>query len=243
MPNPKLHSNDDLLGKQKKQNEELQEEIANLRQIKENLESILKEKELLLRDNRHRVKNNLQVISSLLNIQSDYVKDEVARKLFVNSLNRIRTLSMIYEAQYQSINFTGIDIEKYLKDIVIYLYRSNNINPSLIKLDLEIVSDVISMDVSITCGLLINEVISNCFKHAFPEGKSGIVQVNFIKSEMQYKLMISDNGIGFPEKLDFESNDTFGLLLIRTLVDQLNGSIEVIRMNGVKYNIIFPCNS
>jgi two-component sensor histidine kinase len=240
---PNLPSFENLLERQKKQIEENEKEIASLRQIKEDLERLLKEKELLVRDVRHRVKNNLQVISSLLNIQSEYVKDEEAQKLFLNSLNRIRTMSMVYEAHYQSMDAPGIDIDKYLKDIVIYLYRSNNINPTLIKLDIDLAPISMSMETSITCGLLINEIISNAFKHAFPDGKAGNVQLIFIKSELQNKLIISDDGIGFTENLDFESNDTFGLLLIRTLVDQLNGTVEVIKTNGIKYIIDFPGNS
>jgi two-component sensor histidine kinase len=241
-PNLNLPSFENIIDSQKKQIEEYEKEIASLTQFKENVELLLKEKELLLREGRHRIKNHLQVISSLLNIQSEYVKDEEAHKLFLNSLSRIRTMSMVYEAHYQSSQTPGIDIDKYLKDIVIFLYRSNNINPSLIKLDINIMPVTFSMETSVTCGLLINEIISNTFKHAFPDGKAGTVQVNFIKSDLQNKLIISDDGIGFTDKLNFESNDTFGLLLIRTLVDQLNGSVDMTSTNGVKYIIDFPGN-
>ena len=242
LPDLNSPSFEDLLERQKKQIEDNEKEIASLRQINENFESLLKEKELLIRESRHRVKNNLQVISSLLNIQSEYVKDEEARKLFVNSLNRIRTMSMIYEAHYQSADAPGIDIEKYLKDIVIYHYRSNNINSSLIKLNIDIAPISMSMETSITCGLLINEIISNAFKHAFPEERTGMVHVYLEKNEERNKLIVSDDGIGFPDKMDFESNDTFGLLLIRTLVDQLNATIDVKKTKGIKYIIEFPGN-
>jgi two-component sensor histidine kinase len=98
------------------------------------------------------------------------------------------------------------------------------------------------IDASVTCGLIINELISNAFKHAFPDGRSGNIKLSFVKSVKQIKLVVSDDGIGLPENMDIEINDTFGLLLISTLVDQLNGTLEVIRTNGTKFIIRFPHN-
>jgi two-component sensor histidine kinase len=203
---------------------------------------LYKEKEFLLREMHHRIKNNLQVISSLLSIQSDYVKDEESHKLFFNSLNRIRSMSMIYENPYQASDFSGVAFDKYLNDLVTYLYRTYNINTNLVKLNINIGPVYLPIDASVTCGLIINELISNAFKHAFPDGRSGNIKLSFVKSVKQIKLVVSDDGIGLPENMDIEINDTFGLLLISTLVDQLNGTLEVIRTNGTKFIIRFPHN-
>jgi two-component sensor histidine kinase len=220
-----------------------------LQSIADLLASVIKnsrlynEKEILLREMHHRIKNNLQVISSLLSIQSDYVRDDESHKLFINSLNRIRAMSMIHENLHQSDNYSGVDIGKYLKDLVIYLCRTYNINNSQVKLNINIGLTSLPIDSSITCGLIINELISNALKYAFPGDRSGNISLSLVKFPKQNKLVVSDNGIGLPEKMDMEYKDTFGLLLIRTLVDQLNGTLEVVRKNGAKFIIRFPHNS
>jgi two-component sensor histidine kinase len=217
--------------------------IANLLASNIRNSRLYNEKEILLREMHHRIKNNLQVISSLLSIQSDYVRDDESHKLFLNSLNRIRAMSMIHQNLHQSDNYSGVDIGKYLKDLVIYLCRTYNINTSQVKLNINIGLPSLPMDTSITCGLIINELISNALKYAFPGDRSGNITLSFVKFPKQNKLVVSDNGIGLPEKMDMECIDTFGLLLIRTLVDQLNGTLEVVRKNGAKFIIRFPHNS
>jgi len=203
---------------------------------------LYKEKDFLLREMHHRIKNNLQVISSLLSIQSDYVKDEESHKLFINSLNRIRSMSMIYENPHQTNNLSGVAFDKYLNDLVTYLYRIYNVNTNLVKFNIKIPPVSLPVDNSITCGLIVNELLSNAFKYAFPDGRSGNIKISLAKSIKQIKLVVSDDGIGLPEKMDIESNDTFGFLLIRTLVDQLNGTLEAVGTNGTKFTITFPHN-
>jgi two-component sensor histidine kinase len=217
--------------------------IANLLASVIRNSRLYNEKEILLREMHHRIKNNLQVISSLLSIQSDYVRDDESHKLFINSLNRIRAMSMIHQNLHQSDNYSGVDIGKYLKDLVIYLCRTYNINTSQIKLIINIGLPSLPIDTSITCGLIINELISNALKYAFPGDRSGNITLSLVKFPKQNKLVVSDNGIGLHEKMDMEYKDTFGLLLIRTLVDQLNGTLEVVRKNGAKFIIRFPHNS
>jgi len=201
---------------------------------------LYKEKEILVREMHHRIKNNLQVISSLLSIQSDYIRDAESHKLFLNSLNRIRAMSMIHENLRQPDNFSVVDIEKYFRNLTIYLCRTYNINTSQVKLKFNIGLPSLPIDASITCGLIINELISNAFKYAFPDNRSGNVTLSLVKFPKQNKLVVSDNGIGLPDKMDMESKDTFGLLLIRTLVDQLNGTMEVVSKKGAKFIIRFP---
>ena len=217
--------------------------IANLLASVIRNSRLYNEKEILLREMHHRIKNNLQVISSLLSIQSDYVRDAESHKLFLNSLNRIRTMSMIHENLNQSDNFSGVDIDKYLKDLVIYLCRTYNTNTTRVKFNINIGLPSLPIDTSITCGLIINELVSNALKYAFPGDRLGIVILSLVKLRKQNKLILSDNGIGLPEKMDIENNDTFGLLLLRTLVDQLNGTLEVVRKNGAKFIIRFPDNT
>jgi two-component sensor histidine kinase len=200
-------------------------------------------KEILIRDMHHRLKNNLQVISSLLSIQSDFVKDEESHKLFINSLNRIRAMSLTHENLKRESNFTDIQFDKYVRDLVTFLCRNYNINTNLLKIIIKIPSVSLPIDTSITCGLIINELISNSLKHAFPGGKSGNIKIGLEKLVKQHKLFVSDNGIGLPDKMDIEKDNSFGLLLIRTLVDQLNGKLEVISENGSKFIIRFPNSS
>jgi two-component sensor histidine kinase len=176
-------------------------------------------------------------------MQSDYIKDEEAHKLFVNSLNRIRAMSMVYENLHQDGNFSGVDIDKYLRELVIYLYRAYNINTNLVKLNLNVGLLSMSVDTSITCGLLINELFSNSLKYAFPQGRSGNLNLSLVSFSKQNKLIVSDDGVGIPEKLNLDSSSTFGFLLVNTLVDQLNGTIELIRTKGTKFIIKFPNNS
>ena len=198
------------------------------------------EKELALREMYHRIKNNLQVISSLLSIQSDYIGDEESHKLFINSLNRIRTMSLVYDNLILNNNISEVDINKYLKDLVIYLYRTYNINTNRVKLNINIGITSLPVDTSITCGLIINDLISNSLKYAFAGGRSGNITLSLVRFPKQFKLTISDDGVGLPKKMDVTGNHSFGLLLVNTLVDQLNGNMELIRKKGVKFIIKFP---
>jgi two-component sensor histidine kinase len=217
--------------------------IANLLASVIGNSRLYKEKELLLRELHHRIKNNLQVISSLLSIQSDYVTDVEAHKLFLNSLNRIRTISLIYDNLLPSGNFSVVDIDKYLKDLVIYLCRTYNVNTSRIKIEINVSLPSLPVETSITIGLIVNELVSNAIKYAFPGERSGIISLSLVKFPKQNKLIVSDDGVGLPELKVKEDKETFGLLLIRTLTDQLYGTMEVISKKGANFIIRFPDNS
>jgi two-component sensor histidine kinase len=216
--------------------------IANLLASVISNSRLYKEKELLLRELHHRIKNNLQVISSLLSIQSDYVTDVEAHKLFLNSLNRIRTMSLIYDNLLPSGNFSVVDIDKYFKDLVIYLCRTYNVNTSRIKIEINVGLASLPVETSITIGLIVNELVSNAIKYAFPGERSGIISLSLVKFPKQNKLIVSDDGVGLPELKVKEDKETFGLLLIRTLTDQLYGTMEVISKKGAKFIIMFPDN-
>ena len=198
------------------------------------------QKDIFLAEILHRFKNNLQVIASLLSIQGDYVKDDESRKMFGNSSERVKTMAMIYGKQYQSIDLTGIYFNKYLHDLVIYIFNQNEMNSKNARH--EIITDdvILSYKTAIPCGLIINELITNSLKHAFKDGKVGFIKVKLEKKTGEYLLSIEDNGTGFPEDFNFETNDSLGLMLVRLLADQINGKLEIDGINGAKFVLCFP---
>jgi two-component sensor histidine kinase len=200
------------------------------------------DKEIQLSEIRHRVKNNLQVVSSILSIQSDYIKDPESYKLFINSLNRVRVMSMIHENLYLTGSSSNVAFDRYLRDAVVFLSRTYKINPKLIKFSINVAPLFLPIDISITCALITNELISNAIKHAFPDNRAGNIEISFIKVDQQYNMIVLDDGIGLPEKINVDNSETFGILLINTLVDQLNGTLEINRSKGTQFIIRFPLN-
>ncbi|MDZ7261537.1 MAG: ATP-binding protein, partial [candidate division KSB1 bacterium] len=220
-------------------------DITERKQAEDQIKASLKEKELLLKEIHHRVKNNLQVISSLLNLQAGYIKDTQALELFQESQNRIKSMALIHEKLYRSQNLAKIDFKEYIHNLTNYLFRSyrafsNNIVPK-IKVD----NIYLGIDTAIPCGLIINELVSNAMKHAFPAGKTGKIWINFSATTNRRhsdKLVLSvrDNGVGFPRDLDFRNTESLGLQLVNTLTKQLKGTIELDRSRGTKFKITFP---
>ena len=223
-------------------------DITERRSAEEQLRKSLKEKESLLREIHHRVKNNLQVISSLLSLQSDYAKDEDSLRLFRESQNRISTIALIHEQLYQSKDLAEIKIGNYIKDLAdnlisVYGDGGNGV-------EVEIDNDDISVDIdtAIPCGLIVNELFSNCLKHAF-QARNGnkkqgntkdLIFVGF-KSNPSGSLLLTvrDNGVGLPEGLDYKNTDSLGLQLVCTLTDQLGGVVEVENQGGCAFKITF----
>ena len=223
-------------------------DITDIKNAENKIKSSLEEKRLLLQEIHHRVKNNLQVISSLLSLQSKYVKDKEDLELFRESQSRVRSMAFIHEQLYQSSDFTNIEFGAYVKNLINYLSSSYSIDPSYINFKLDI--DDVSLDINtaIPCGLIINELVTNSIKYAFPAdngGKSSDTVLNEIciclhpYKEDKFMLVIGDNGIGLPENIDFKNSDTLGLLLVTGLVSQLDGSINLDRRNGTTFKLIF----
>jgi two-component sensor histidine kinase len=211
----------------------------SLGQVKESLE----EKEVLLSEIHHRVKNNMQIISSLLRLQGRSIKDESYLQIFKDSQDRIRSMALIHEKLCQSENLAKIDIDNYIRDLAKNLYR-NYAMTDKIKLTLEIEDVLLSMNYAIPCGLIINELVSNSLKYAFPEGKEGEITIALHCLENQVDLVVKDNGIGLPEDLDFRNTESLGLQLIRLLAeDQLDGKIELSRTAGTEFRITFKIQS
>jgi len=205
---------------------------------KEIVES-LKEKEVLLKEIHHRVKNNLQVISSILNLQSSFVKDEKTLEILDESRNRIRSMAIIHENLYRTTNFSSIDFSSYLQNLCINLISSYHVYSGVVEFKDEMEHVDLVLDQAIPCGLLVNELITNSIKYAFPTKQAGEITVGLEEKEEKIYLRIEDNGIGLPKDFDMMKTDTLGLQLVSTLVEQLDGEITVRNHQGTKYLITF----
>ncbi len=199
----------------------------------------LHEKEVLLKEIHHRVKNNLQVISSLLNLQSDYIEDPQAQTIFQDSQNRVRSMALIHEKLYRSENLAQIDFSEYIQDLSRYLFRTHDAH-ARITLDTQLDEVFLDIDTAMPCGLILNELISNIIKYAFPNGQAGKVWIALTAyNYQQLMLRVGDNGIGIPPDLDFQDTDSLGLQLVNNLVEQLEGTIELNNSQGTEFKITF----
>ena len=215
-------------------------DIIDITRAKNKIKDSLEEKELLLREVHHRVKNNLQIISSLLNLQSGYIKDEKDLELFKDSQSRVKSMAFIHEQLYQSSNFINIEFSEYVHNLVTYLLHYYTLDPDLIELNINVEDVSLDLNTSIPCGLIVNELVTNSLKHAFKNGENGEIYINLHSVEdNKYVLIVQDNGIGFPEGFDFENTQTLGLQLVNSLVMQLDGTIKLDNTNGTRFEIIF----
>jgi ligand-binding sensor domain-containing protein/two-component sensor histidine kinase len=211
--------------------------------IKQRTAEIIKQRdknEILLKEVHHRVKNNLQIINSLINIQSDYVDDKKAAELFREIRNRIRTISLVHEKLYKSEDYANINVKEYINMLVENLIDTYSINKNIeLELDLEV--QHFNLNTIIPLGLLLNEIISNSFKYAFNDTENGVIEIQLYKSAAydEYSLIIGDNGKGFDDELYRTENATLGLELVKILASQLNGTIEKVKRPGTYYFLIF----
>ncbi len=214
-------------------------EITDKKQIEEQMRSSISEKEILLQEVHHRVKNNLQVISSILNLQTSYVKDENSLNILRESQNRIKSMSFIHESLYQTGDFSHIEFSSYMLALCKNLVHSYAIHSDTVELKTELTKTFLSLDQAIPSGLIANELISNALKYAFEEGTKGEIYMGISDQDNQIRLEIGDNGRGLPEGLDHKNSDSLGLQLVHTLVDQLDAEIHVDLKGGTKYLITF----
>ena len=220
-----------------------QTEIRERQRIERQLKASLKEKESLLKEIHHRVKNNLQIISSVLRLQSDFIKDEAILSLFKDSQNRIRSMALIHEKLYKSKDLLRVHMEDYIHDLTAGLFPTYR--PQIGDVDLQIDADEVylNIDTAIPCGLIIHELVSNSLKHAFPvaqdEGNSIQVSLHPVKNGLQYLLTVADNGTGFPETINFRETDTLGLELVCVFTEQLDGSVDMVTDGGTTFTVIF----
>lgn len=203
----------------------------------------LKEKELMIKEIHHRVKNNLQIILSLLRLQSDNVSDKELNKHFRITENRIKTMALIHEMLYNTEDLSEIDFKQYLNKLFDHLYNVFSIQKSNIKSELYIDEVFLPIDIAIPCGLIINEITTNSIKHAFPESRDGKISVKMFKDENNYYILeIRDNGIGIPEAVNLMDTKTLGMQLVYALTEQLNGEINFKIENGTRMILKFPVN-
>jgi len=198
----------------------------------------LHEKEVLLKEVHHRVKNNLQIISSILNLQSSTIEDQKILEILKNSQDRIRSMSLIHELLYQRKDFSTISFAEYIQSITTNLFHSYNQNNN-VKLDLQLSEINLDLDLSIPCGLIINELVTNSLKYAFEKKQEGRITIKLFIEDYKVFLIISDNGKGFPQDLDYRKTTSLGMQLVVALVDQLGGQIELDKQNGTTFKVIF----
>ena len=199
------------------------------KKIEEKTKSSLEEKEVLLKEIHHRVKNNLQIISSLLNLQADKIENKAAKEKYTESIGRIKSMAIIHELLYKSKNLSTIKIKEYLTELVNYISETYSLkNEVNVSLKVEVADDHIDISRAIPCGIIINELLSNAFKYAFPSNKKGKIAVEFTNTAPgHYNLKVSDNGIGLSKKINLVDPETLGLQLIFSLVHQLDGKINI----------------
>jgi two-component sensor histidine kinase len=202
------------------------------------IESV-KEKEVLLKEVHHRVKNNLQVINSILNLQSSYVKDEETLQIIIESQNRIRSMSFIHESLYQTKDFTHISFDNYITTLIKNLVQSYEVRANQIELDLVIEKVDLALDQAIPCGLILNELITNALKYAYPDGEKGVISIKVNSKGSDIQMSVKDYGVGLPKGLNIAESDSLGLSLVDTLVSQLEGECTVKTDNGTEFLIIF----
>jgi two-component sensor histidine kinase len=213
---------------------------------KNSLESSLKEKEILLKEIHHRVKNNLQIVSSLLNLQTAFLKDPAALKAIQNSQNRIKSMAIVHEKLYQTDSFILIKFDEYLDELLNNLSVSYQVVPDYITFKTEIEKIFLNIDQAIIVGLILTELVSNSIKHAFNEESGGrkneITVTCRLVGNNNYLLSVKDNGDGFPSNYDFDNSPTLGLKLVDTLISQIEGRMEMKNKIGSQFDIYFSIN-
>lgn len=216
------------------------EDITLRKKAEEEIKTSLQQKEILLQEIHHRVKNNLQIISSLLNLQEGYVKDEEAVAVLRESRNRVLSMAMIHEMLYDSLDLSTINFSHYIDNLVYDLFNTYGVKASLLNLKLDVDEIFLNIDTAVPCGLMISEMVSNALKYAFPDGQRGNISIEFHQNDDEVlELVIADDGVGLPNDVDLETTESLGLRLVSSLAHQLDGEIELDRSQGTKFIIKF----
>ncbi|MFW5770635.1 MAG: PAS domain S-box protein, partial [Spirochaetota bacterium] len=215
-------------------------DITRDREIAEQVRRSLEEKNVLLKEIHHRVKNNMQLISSMLHLQAGYRKDDMMISVFRDIESRIRSMALIHEKLYQSKDYTHIELGEYIRDLALSLYNTYQADMDRIKLSTDIDVQHFDIDTAIPCGLILNELISNAIKHAFPDGREGVITVSLRNTDDEdIQLIVADNGIGISEESFLRRDQSLGMILVETLVKQLNGTLTFNTEEGTKFTILF----
>jgi two-component sensor histidine kinase len=200
----------------------------------------LREKDALLKEIHHRVKNNLQVVSSLLGLQSRVVSDPETRKMFQESQNRIHSMALLHESLYQSQSLSQINFPEYIRQLAAHLFHSYGVAADRIHLRTDLDNLLLHLDAAMPCGLIINELVSNSLKYAFPDGRKGEIRIELREyADRTARLLVADNGVGLTADVDWVNTRSLGLRLVRTLAQQLNAKIEVNSSAGMEVRLAF----
>ena len=215
-------------------------DITERKRAEEKLRSALKEREVMLREIHHRVKNNMQIISSLLRLQSRQIRNKKILDLFNVGQNRIRSMALIHESLYQSSDMAKINFSDYINRLTTHLLSTYRVDMERIRMKVDVRDIYLDINRAIPCGLVINELVSNSLRHAFPESKKGDVKV-IMKANKQdkYSLVVKDTGVGFPEDVDFRQTESLGMQLVIDLISQLRGTIRLKRDKGTEFRVVF----
>lgn len=215
-------------------------DITDRKRAEEKIKTTLKEKEVLLQEIHHRVKNNMQIISSLLNLQSRHIEEDKVRDMFKTSRDRIRSMALIHEKLYQSKDLAKINFAQYIKSLSLHLLHTYNDSAGRVKLNTELSDVLLDINKAIPCSLIVNELVSNSLKHAFPQDKKGNIRIQLTtRNNGDVHLRVSDNGVGLSGKVDFQKPDSLGLQLVNDLVDQLGGTLKLDLSTGTSFQISF----
>ncbi|HWR88674.1 MAG TPA: PAS domain-containing protein, partial [Dissulfurispiraceae bacterium] len=217
------------------------QDITERKMAEDALRASLEEKTVLLKEIHHRVKNNLQIVSSLLNLQADQEKNEAALAALRDTQNRVRSMAMLHEMLYRTESLARVDFASYIEGLCAQLFHALSADPHRVRLDCRAAAVELGLDHAVPCGLLVNELVSNAIEHAFPEGRAGSITVELCRrADDRLVLTVADDGIGLPAGLDISHTSTLGLQLVRILTTQLKGTLDVKRGKGTAFHVTFP---
>jgi len=219
----------------------LARDITDRKQHEERIKLDLQEKEILLHEIHHRVKNNLQVVRSLLELQCSRIQDQSVVDILRESQNRIASMALVHETLYHSRDLASVNFGHFLESLVPSLVASYGIDPNHITIGIDSAEVLLPLDAAIPCGLLVNELVTNALKHAFPPDQPGEIKIDLsVASNDEVVLTVSDNGVGMPVALDVGSVETLGLKLVNLLIDQLHGKARINRARPTRFVLQFP---
>ena len=215
-------------------------EITQRKLAEQRLRDSISEKEVLLQEIHHRVKNNLQIVISLFRLQSAQIENKKALEIIKSGQNRVMSMSLVHEKLYKSQDFSRIDFGQYLKDLSAHLFDTYNVRAGRIRLLFNIKAVLVNINQAIPLGLLVNELITNALIHAFPEGKTGRVRISLKPNKKGEKVLtISDNGVGLPPGFDIANTETLGMVMVNDLVRQIDAKLLIRRAQGTAFSVIF----
>ena len=218
----------------------LDSEVTERIKVEERLKQSIKDKDILMKEIHHRVKNNMAVIQSLLSLQLRDVSDEKSRAYFKDAQNRVKSMSMIHERLSRSDELSRMDLSEFINSLANHLFHSSGLNPSKVNLDVNIPETTIDVETMMPCGLIINELVSNAFKYAFPDDRAGVVTIGLtVGKDNEITLSVKDDGVGIPDDLNIYESKSLGLQIVSALTNQIQGDLELIKGNGTEIRITF----